>query len=247
MQTEAPQSESLVQAQVEAPVEQQAVEPQAEPVSDRPEWLPEKFNDPADLGKAYKALESKLGEKEEDVRQRLMEELNAQAAEGVPATAGEYELPDSLDSEEALENEMLQQWAEHCHSNGYTHDEFKKGIEMYMQGMGTGPDLAAEAGRLGDNSNARIEAANLFANQFFPEETMPAIERMCESAEGIMALEAIMSALKEPSLSDQANISANANEAELQEMMKDERYWNPSRRDSNWIKQVDEGFKKLYG
>ena len=36
--------------------------------SNVPEWLPEKFNDPADLGKAYKALESKLGEKEEDIR-----------------------------------------------------------------------------------------------------------------------------------------------------------------------------------
>ena len=72
--------------------------------SERPEWLPEKFNDPADLGKAYKALESKLGEKEDDVRNRLMEELNEQASEGVPASAGEYELPDFLDEEEALES-----------------------------------------------------------------------------------------------------------------------------------------------
>jgi hypothetical protein len=30
-------------------------------------------------------------------------------------------------------------------------------------------------------------------------------------------------------------------------MMKDERYWNPAQRDSNWIKKVDEGFKALYG
>ena len=34
--------------------------------SERPEWLPEKFNDPSELGKAYKELESKLGQKEED-------------------------------------------------------------------------------------------------------------------------------------------------------------------------------------
>ena len=31
--------------------------------SDRPEWLPEKFNDPSELGKPYKELESKLGQK----------------------------------------------------------------------------------------------------------------------------------------------------------------------------------------
>jgi len=112
MEQEAQASEAPVEAQVDAT-------PEATP--DRPEWLPEKFNDPADLGKAYKALESKLGEKEEDVRNRLMEELQTQASEGVPASAGEYELPDFIDSEEALQSDMLQKWAEHCHGNGYTH------------------------------------------------------------------------------------------------------------------------------
>lgn len=239
MEAEAQVSEEQVEAPVEAAPEAEA--------SERPEWLPEKFNDPADLGKAYKALESKLGEKEEDMRSRLMEELNSQASEGVPEKAGDYELPDFIDETEAVDNELLQQWSEHCHENGYTHDEFQKGIEMYMNGMGPQPDLEAEASRLGDNSNARIEAANLFANQFFPDEAMPAIERMCESAEGIIALESIMNAMKEPSVSDQTSIASNFNEVELQDMMKDERYWNPARRDDNWIKKVDEGFKKLYG
>ena len=185
--------------------------------------------------------------KKEDVKARLMEELQQQASEGVPENAGDYELPDYVDSEEAVDNELLQQWAAHCHENGYTHDEFQKGIEMYMNGMGPEPDLDAEAARLGDNAEARIEAASLFANKFFPEEALPAIERMCESADGIIALEAIMSQMQEPSVADQNNIAGNFDEAELQEMMRDERYWNPSRRDANWIKQVDEGFKKLYG
>lgn len=241
MEAEAQVSEEQVEAPVEATTEAAAE------TSERPEWLPEKFNDPADLGKAYKALESKLGEKEEDMRGRLMEEIQSQASEGVPEKAGDYELPDFIDESEAVDNELLQQWSEHCHENGYTHDEFQKGIEMYMNGMGPQPDLEAEAVRLGENSSARIEAANLFANKFFPEETLPAIERMCESAEGIMALEAIMQHMQEPSVSDQANISSNFNEVELQDMMKDERYWNPSRRDSNWVKKVDEGYKKLYG
>lgn len=228
--------------------EAEAVEaPVSEEVSDRPEWLPEKFNDPADLGKAYKALESKLGEKENDVRDRLMDELNQQASEGVPASSGEYELPDFVDETEALESDMLKEWADHCHSNGYTHEEFQKGIEMYMNGMGDEPDMDAEAARLGDNSDARIEAASLFANKFFPEEAMPAIERMCESADGIIALESVMNAIKEPTLADQTGISSNFNEVELTEMMRDERYWSPAKRDMNFVKQVDEGFKKLYG
>ena len=220
---------------------------QEEQASERPEWLPEKFSDPADLGKAYKSLESKLGEKEDDIRERLMSELSEQASEGVPASVGEYELPDYLDEQEAIESDTLKAWADHCFENGYTHDEFKKGIDMYMSALPSEADLEAEASRLGDNSESRIEAASLFANQFFPEEALPAIERMFETAEGVVAMEAIMEAMKDPSVSDQTNISSNFNEVELTEMMKDERYHNPAKRDPHFVKQIDEGWKKLHG
>lgn len=220
--------------------------PEVETSDDRPEWLPEKFNTPEDLSKAYTALSSKLGEKEEDVRNRLMEELQQQATEGVPEKAGDYELPDFVDPEEAADNSMLQEWADHCHKNGYTHEEFQKGIEMYMNGMGPEPDLEAETKLLGDNAEARIEAASLFANKFFPEEALPAIERMCESADGIIALEAIMSQMQDPSVSEQTNIASNFDEVELTEMMKDPRYSSHNQRDSNYVKMIDEGWQKLY-
>ena len=220
---------------------------QEEQSSERPEWLPEKFNSPEDMAKSYTSLSTKLGEKEEEVRERLMSELSEQASEGVPASVGDYELPDYLNEEEAIESETLKSWADHCFENGYTHDEFKKGIDMYMSAFPNETDLEAESQRLGDNSESRIEAASLFANQFFPEEVIPAIERMFESAEGVVAMEAIMQALKDPSVSDQTNISSNFNEIELQEMQKDERYWNPAKRDNNFVNQVNDGYKKLYG
>ena len=44
------------QAETELPEEQ----------SDRPEWLPEKFKDPADMAKAYSELEKKLGQPKEE-------------------------------------------------------------------------------------------------------------------------------------------------------------------------------------
>ena len=213
----------------------------------RPEWLPEKFSDPADLGKAYKALESKLGEKEDAMRERIMSELSESVGENVPKSSGEYELPEFVNPEEAVDNPLLQQWADHCYENGYTHAEFQKGIEMYMNGVGTGPDLEAEAAKLGENGEARIQAVSLFANKFFPESAMPAIERMCETHEGIIALEIIMEQMKDPSVSEQTNIAANFDESELQEMMRDERYWNPARRDPNWVKKVQDGFKAIYG
>ena len=165
---------------------------QEEQSSGRPEWLPEKFNSPEDMAKSYTSLSTKLGEKEDEVRERLMSELSEQASEGVPASVGDYELPDYLNEEEAIESDTLKTWADHCFENGYTHDEFKKGIDMYMSAFPNDTDLEAESERLGDNSESRIEAASLFANKFFPEETIPAIERMFESAEGVVAMEAIM-------------------------------------------------------
>ncbi len=215
--------------------------------SQRPEWLPEKYKSPEDLAKAYKELESKLGTKEEDLRNKLIEELQTEAFKDRPASAGEYQLPEYVNSEEAVNSELLKWWADHAFENGYSQDEFAKGIETYMNSMPQGPDLEAERGKLGDNANQRIEAASMFATKFFPKETLPAIERLCESAEGIIALEIMMDAMKDGSFSGQANPAGGMGEADLKEMMRDERYWNPVKRDPDFVKKVDAGFKKIYG
>lgn len=235
------------EATTEAPVEGQVETAEQSAESDAAEQLlAGKYKTPEDLESAYKSLESKIGEKEEAIRERLKEEMS-QPKEGVPQSAGEYELPDFVDESEAVDNEALKNWAEYCHDQGYSHDEFQKGLEIYMNSMPSEPDLEAEALRLGDNATARIESASLFANKFFPEEALPAIERMCETADGIIALEAIMTAMKEPSVTGSTEVSGSLNEASLNEMMRDERYWNPRVRDDNFVKQVDAGFKKLYG
>lgn len=220
---------------------------QVAPQTDRPEWLPEKYKSPEDLAKAYKELETKLGTKEEDIRNKLKEELAAEAYKDRPASAGEYQLPDFVVEEEAVNNELLSWWAEHAFENGYSQDEFAKGIEIYMKSMPAPHDLEAEAKKLGDNSTQRIEAASAFAMKFFPKDTMPAIERLCESAEGIIALEVMMEAMKDGNFSQAANPASGISAADLREMMKDERYWNPTRRDSDFVKKVDAGFKKIYG
>lgn len=216
--------------------------------TDRPEWLPEKYKSPEDLAKAYKELESKLGNKEEDIRKGILEELQQEAYGDRPETAGDYQLPESIDPESAVDSELMSWWAEHAFENGYSQEEFQQGIEMYMRAVeGQMPDLEAEAARLGDNANTRIEAASAFAQKFFPSEVAPAIERMCESAEGIMALEIIMDAMKDGSFSENTSSTSRITEASLQEMMQDPRYHNPAQRDPNFIKQVEEGFRKLYG
>ena len=219
----------------------------SEPAPERPEWLPEKFNTGEDLAKSYSELSSKLGAKEESIREQMMQEIQEKAFENRPASKGEYVLPDIIDEDSSVDNDLLDWWSTHAFESGMSQDEFKEGIEMYAKAFGDGPDLQAEAERLGDNANQRIEAASLFANQFFPADALPAIERMCETADGIIALEAIMEATRDPSPTTDAQPSSQITQQSLEEMMKDERYWNASKRDSHFVKQVDEGFKRLYG
>jgi uncharacterized protein with von Willebrand factor type A (vWA) domain len=235
------------EATTEAPVEDQVeTTEQSAEANAAEELLAGKYKTAEDLESAYKSLESKIGEKEDAIRERLKEEMS-QPKEGVPLSAGEYELPDFVDESEAVGNEALKSWSEHCFENGYSNEEFQKGLELYMNSMPQEPDLEKEASNLGDNATARIESASLFANKFFPEEAMPAIERMCEGADGIIALEAIMAAMKEPAMGAPTGTADAISEASLNEMMRDERYWNPRTRDDNFVKQVDSGFKKLYG
>lgn len=221
---------------------------QTEAAVERPEWLPEKFKSAEDLANAYSSLEGKLGQKEEDYRNSFMEEIEKEAYANRPASVGDYELPEGIDEELASDNELLSWWANHAFENGFNQEEFSEGINMYLSALNADvPDYDSELARLGDNATARTEAVSLFANQFFPEEQLGAIERMCETADGVMALETIMEAMKDGGPSTDQVGMARMNEDQLRQMMLDDRYHNPSKRDANFVRQVDEGFKKLYG
>ena len=75
---------------------------------------------------------------------------------------------------------------------------------------------------------------------------MPSIERLAETSEGVEVIEFIMEQLQSTPLGSDATPSAQITEEGLREMMQDERYWNPARRNDDYVKQVQEGYKKLY-
>tara|TARA_R110002012_G_scaffold140155_2_gene297662 strand:- start:13618 stop:14355 length:738 start_codon:yes stop_codon:yes gene_type:complete len=215
---------------------------------DRPEWLPEKYKTGEDLAKAYKELESKLGNKDESLRKEIEEELNVKRYENRPENKGDYKLPEGIDEGEAVESELMQWWAEHSFENGYSQEMFETGIEKYMEAFGQeAVNIDDEMIKLGDQALARTDAASAFATKFFPKEVIPAIERMAETHEGIIALEHIMDSLKSPSLNQETDVAATINESDLRTMMNDERYHNPTKRDPAYVKNIEDGFKKLYG
>ena len=239
-------NESFLSGAAEEPVTQETPVEATTPGPSQ-ELLLGKYKTPDDLAKAYKELESKLGSKDEDLRSKILEELQADAYKDRPETAGDYQLPDIIDKSAAVDNELLRWWSDHAFENGYSQEEFAKGIEMYAQAVaGSQPDLAAEAKKLGESANTRVQAASMFANKFFPSEVMPALERLCETSEGIVALEHIMDSMKDVSVAESANSASGISEQSLREMMKDERYWKNGSQDRDYIRQIDEGFRKIY-
>lgn len=214
----------------------------------RPDWLPEKFKTAEDLVNSYTSLEGKLGQKDEDIRNAVIEELSNEAFANRPETAGDYQLPETIDDQMATDNELLKWWSETAFENGYSQEQFEEGINMYAEALNADvPDYEAEVSKLGDNAEARQEAASLFANQFFEEKHLPAIERMCETADGIEALEFMMQSMQQggPAIDGQA--VATITQDQLNQMMLDPRYHDPVKRDRTFIAEVDAGFKRLYG
>tara|TARA_B100001057_G_scaffold489439_1_gene575710 strand:- start:680 stop:1378 length:699 start_codon:yes stop_codon:yes gene_type:complete len=213
----------------------------------RPEWLPEKFNTPEDLASSYSQLESKLGTSQEEMRKQLIDEFESAAIENRPASVGDYQVPENLDADLVNDNELFRWWANHAFENAYSQQEFEDGINMYATALNANmPDLDAERTALGENADARIEAVDLWSQKFFPEEYQDAIMGLGASAKGIEALEFLMGQMSASSVGGNTAPIQPLNEADLQSMMKDERYWNPSKRDNAYVQKVQEGFSKLY-
>ena len=212
----------------------------------RPEWLPEKFKTPEAFAESYSSLEKKFHQKEEDLRATWDAELQEKAFENRPKTADDYELPESIDKALGADNKLLGWWSKFSWDNGLSQEEFNDGIEIFKnEYLGEQVSIDDEMKKLGDNGQERVQAVELWANKFFPENIMPSIVRLAETSEGIEAMEHIMESLK-GTQSIASESSNKLDEDMVIQMMKDERYHNPAKRDLNWVKQVDESYAKLF-
>jgi len=108
------------------------------------------------------------------------------------------------------------------------------------------PDLDAEIQKLGDNANARLEAVALWAQKNIPSDFQNEIMRLGESAEGVQLLEHMMNAMSDENIGGEGNAPTGLTQDDLNTMMRDPRYWDNRQRDPAFVKQVDEGFAKLY-
>lgn len=225
-------------------VEAQAEAPEAvtnEVADSRPEWLPEKFKTPEDLVTSYSSLESKLGKGQEELREAIMGEIEQEAFSNRPESSGDYVLPEGAD--ELADDPNVDWWANFAWENGFSQEEFEEGLARMMPEQ---PNLDAESAKLGDNAQARIEAVALWTQKNVPAELEGEIMRLGETAGGIELLEHFMNAMSDTSVSGEITSPTVLDKSELESMMKDPRYWDNTRRDPAYVKQVDEGFAKLY-
>jgi hypothetical protein len=242
--------------QVEAQPEQQTEDVSRETLeaSDRPEWLPEKFNSPEDMAKSYGELEKLIGGKKEDFKDIILTELAEETRAEAPETAEAYELPSLVEgiSEEMVnENPLTEWWRGRCHEIGATNEEFQDGINQYIDKLmlPNQPNLDGEVEKLGENAQERLDHVTNFAQTFFSPEQFELISAtLGTSAEGIEALERIQEATK--STISRSNAVAQPEKqltlGEVREMMKDKRYYDPRHKDNSYIQRVDDAFARLY-
>lgn len=217
------------------------------PVEARPSWLPEKFKSPEDMASSYSALESRLGQGEEAMRSKLQQEFDEQRYANRPATVGDYQIPEGIDESLASDNDLFQWWAQHSYEQGFSQDQFNDGISKYMDFYNsTQPDLDHERTLLGENADARIEAVDLWASKFFPEDVSDAVMQLGSTAKGIEALEHMMRHAGQTQMSGDTQPAVSMGEDDLRTMMQDPRYWNPTKRDPAYVRKVEEGFSKIY-
>lgn len=229
------------EAPVEAPVEQTAQEVV------RPEWLPEKFQTPEELAKSYGELSTKIGQKEDDIKEQVMKQLEEEAYSGRPESAGDYQIPEILNEEEAATNPLLKEWAEYAWENGYSQEEFSHWVNKFAEYQtAQQPDLDAVKSELGDNANARVEAIQLWMNAFFPDQDMQeAVAELGATVGGIKALEKVIEATKGTSLNTNTVTTGQLSQADIEAKMKDPRYWQQGKRDEAFVQEVNNDWKRL--
>jgi len=223
-----------------------------------PEYIPEKFWDSErneikveELGASYKALEQKLGMRTEDLVRQVQEDYENQRKSSVPESY-EVRLPEVPEDVEITvdpEQELVKSWQQICRDNGLSQEVFDQGVAAFVNNEIAGlPNLQEEMAKLGDNARERIEAADLWSKKYLSTDSYDAIANLASTAEGVKALEEIMSLSRsKPLPNTNTVIDVELDERDLQSMMKDPRYWKEGMKDPAYIAKVTNLYQKKYG
>ena len=228
------------------------METQEQSIASRPEYVPEKFWD-ADKGEArlqtfgesYTQLEQKFHSKMDDLRA----EVKAESLANRPENASDYTLPELEGVEFQEDDPLLSFWREQAHGMGMDNDGFQAGIKSYVEAMqATAPNVDQELAKLGEDGQTRIDAINAWADAKLTEDTKNALNSLATTAEGVVAIEEMMSLSQTSANTVDASQSTPVAETleELQALMNTEKYWGAAGvRDDQLVDRVTKGFERL--
>jgi len=100
-------------------------------LSERPEWLPEKFSSPEDMAKSYSELEKKMSSPQEEAEAQGQDEVKSSEAVSLTKFSEEYEAGGELSPESFTELEGM----------GYPREM----VETYIKGIQAGGTADADA------------------------------------------------------------------------------------------------------
>lgn len=203
---------------------------------ERPEWLPEKFNSPEELAKAYNELGSTIRGKFElpegfDSPEELAKaynELKEQTSSTQAPESYELELPEGFNGLTDQDEQMFRE-------AGLTNEQAQKLVDKFHETVLPAmreKQVELEKERLGrqwqlDPSDrqftSRLEQVKTWAENNLPSEV---VSQLAQSSNGVNALYQMMqSGIQGRMMDGQTSGTARMTQAELDSMVQDERYW----------------------
>ena len=216
------------------------------------EQIPEKFLDnngelnTAALLKSYCELEKKIGSMvtgpSDDSDDSIKQKFNH--AIGVPDTADEYPINNLLDDESVREK---------FHQIGLTAKQVEQiyniAEEFLQPTLSNLFQLQIETNAINELKNFfgseqkmkdAMKEINAFGEKFLPKD---AFDELCSTPQGIQGVYKMMQSMEPEVLTDESVIE-NLSDDDLRKMMQDPKYWRDH--DSEYVRKIENGFRKLY-
>ena len=216
------------------------------------EQIPEKFlNENGELNtdalvKSYCELEKKIGgmisvpneNSDDDVKQKFNHAI------GVPDNANDYPKNNLFDDESVREK---------FHQIGLTAKQVEQiyniAEEFLQPTLSNLFQLQIETNAINELKNFfgseqkmkdAMKEINAFGEKFLPKD---AFDELCSTPQGIQGVYKMMQSMEPEVLTDES-VNENLSDDDLRKMMQDPKYWRDH--DSEYVRKIENGFRKLY-
>lgn len=198
------------------------------------------------LNGSYVELQKKLSSKSDD----LKEEWKTEQLANRPKDKDVYTIPkiEHVDAEEMANHPFMAFWRDHSFNMGLDQTGFENGVNEYINTVVPNYTEEDQKKDLGENHKTRIEVATNWMEKNLPEATQfQAVASLVTTGDGIKAIETLMGIhVSDTNGEGDKDLNKGLTADKLKEMQADPRYYDPNRRESAFVKQVDEGYQQLY-